>query len=286
MTFWTLMRDGVPTIVWIALAMAAIATVEAWKPLRAFAAGRSARALPNLVLTVIAFATNAVLGSALSLALLEVEARGGGLLRMVELPRWAIALSVIVALDLAFYVAHVAMHHMPLLWSFHRVHHSDAEVDVTTTIRQHPGESLIRYAFIATVAIAIGAPAGAFALYRAISALNGLLAHANVRVPARLDSWLSQLFSTPNFHKVHHSRLAHETNTNYGNILALFDRLLGTYVPSERGTHIAYGLDGLDDPAQQTTAGLLAMPWSVFRTRGTSCVDAAVAQRRGRDGAS
>jgi sterol desaturase/sphingolipid hydroxylase (fatty acid hydroxylase superfamily) len=134
-------------------------------------------------------------------------------------------------------------------------------VDVTTTIRQHPGESLIRYAFMAAFAVVLGPGPAAFALYRAASALNGLLEHANLRAPLWLDSLLSLVTTWPHMHKVHHSRRREETDTNYANLFSLWDRLFGTFTPPCRGTRIAYGLDGLDDPATQTTAGLLALPF-------------------------
>jgi sterol desaturase/sphingolipid hydroxylase (fatty acid hydroxylase superfamily) len=137
---------------------------------------------------------------------------------------------------------------------------------VTTTIRQHPGETLIRYAFTAAFAIALAPGAVAFAVYRAAVALNGLLEHANVRMPLALDRALALVTTWPHMHKVHHSRVPSETNSNYGNLFSFWDRLFGTFTPSERGTKIVYGLDGLDDAATQTTAGLLALPFRGERT--------------------
>jgi sterol desaturase/sphingolipid hydroxylase (fatty acid hydroxylase superfamily) len=171
------------------------------------------------------------------------------------------AVTVVLALDLSFYVAHVAMHKIPSFWRFHRVHHSDPAVDVTTTIRQHPGEGVMRYAFLAAFAIPLGANPGAFAVYRLWSALSGLLEHSNVRMPLWLDGLFSLVFSWPSMHKVHHSRDVRYTDTNYGNIVSLWDRLFLTFTPSKHGTNIAYGLDGFDDPATQTTAALLALPF-------------------------
>ncbi len=141
------------------------------------------------------------------------------------------------------------------------MHHADPAVDVTTTIRQHPGEGVIRYVAMAACAIPLGAEPEAFAVYRAWAAINGLLEHANVRAPAGFDRILALVTTWPHMHKVHHSRRASETNTNYGNIFSLWDRLFATYTPSARGTDIVYGLDGFDDPAAQTTAGLLALPF-------------------------
>jgi sterol desaturase/sphingolipid hydroxylase (fatty acid hydroxylase superfamily) len=167
------------------------------------------------------------------------------------------------------------MHKLPALWRYHSVHHSDPAVDVTTTVRQHPGESLIRYAFLGAFAIALGPGPAAFGIYRAWSALNGLFEHANVRMPLWLDWLLSLVTTWPHMHKIHHSRRPEQTDTNYGNIFSLWDRLFATFTPSRQGTDVHYGLDGLDDPAIQTTAGLLALP---FRDAGTSGARAVVAR--------
>jgi sterol desaturase/sphingolipid hydroxylase (fatty acid hydroxylase superfamily) len=153
------------------------------------------------------------------------------------------------------------MHKIPAFWRFHAVHHSDPEVDVTTTIRQHPGESVIRYVFLAAFAFALGAGPGAFAVYRLASVLNGLLEHANLRAPLWLDRALSLVTTWPHMHKLHHSRSAAQTDTNFANLFSCWDRAFGTFTPSRFGVNISYGLDGLDDPATQTTVGLLALPF-------------------------
>jgi sterol desaturase/sphingolipid hydroxylase (fatty acid hydroxylase superfamily) len=100
-----------------------------------------------------------------------------------------------------------------------------------------------------------------FAVYRLASALNGLLEHANIELPAWLDRAASWVTTWPSFHKVHHSRVPAETDSNYGNLFSFWDRLLGTSMPASRGATVAFGLEGFDHPAQQTTAGLLAMPF-------------------------
>ena len=236
--------------------MAIVALVETAIPLRAH---NRAHVGPNLALTFITFATNAFFNAALVTALARLN--GFGLLRLIPAPALVSGGVTVLLLDFSFYVAHLAMHRIPGFWRYHRVHHADPAVDVTTTIRQHPGEGVIRYAFMATFAFALGASPGAFAVYRAWSALNGLLEHANVRAPLWLDRALSLVTTWPNMHKIHHSRIASQTNTNYGNITSLFDRLFGTFTPSAQGVNVVYGLDGCDDPASQTTAALLAMPF-------------------------
>src|SRR5262245_59698069 len=266
-----LLPSSISTVGGILATMAVVALLETVIPLHARGRWHGAHLGPNLALTFITFATNIVFNVALVMTLMRLRSAGLGVLHMFELPPLVTVLVAVLVLDFSFYVAHVAMHRIPSFWRFHRVHHSDPVVDVTTTIRQHPGEGVIRYAFMGAFAVALGASPGAFAVYRAWSALNGLLEHANVRVPLWLDSVLSLVTTWPNMHKVHHSRTAAETNRNYGNIFSIFDRLFFTFTPSERGASVSYGLDGFDDPAAQTTAGLLAMPFrDVSGTGGTA----------------
>src|SRR6185436_9720769 len=176
-----------------------------------------------------------------------------GLLRWLPSSPVVGGVIAVAALDLSFYAAHVSWHTFPSLWPYHAVHHSDPAVDVTTTIRQHPVESLLRYAAMALTAVLIGPSAVAFAVYRSASAVNGLLEHANVRAPRWLDVPLSLVTTWPHMHKVHHSRTQTQTDTNYGNLLSVWDRLFGTFTPSRAGTTIRYGLDGWDHAHLQTT---------------------------------
>jgi sterol desaturase/sphingolipid hydroxylase (fatty acid hydroxylase superfamily) len=258
--------------------MGIVAMLETVLPLHERGAWGRSHLGPNLALTFITFATNIVFNTALVLTLRWVQSSGWGLLPMMNLP-WIVAATIgVLALDFSFYLAHVTMHKVPVLWRFHRVHHSDLAVDVTTTIRQHPGESVIRYAFMMVAAVALGVSPGVFAVYRLWSAINGLFEHANVRMPRRLDSLLSLVVTTPNMHKVHHSRSAAETDSNYGNIVSFFDRLFRTFTPSHRGLNITYGLEGFDDPARQSTVGLLALPFVDDAVSGTSDVNAGPGQ--------
>lgn len=261
MTVASPMLSSVVTVGLILVAMAVVALAESVIPLHPRGQWSAAHLGPNLTLTGLTFATNLCFNVALVWLLVLLEARGVGLFRLAALPSALALVATVVALDFSFYVAHVAMHWQRAMWRFHRVHHCDPTVDVTTTIRQHPGESVIRYAFMTGFAVVLGAGPGAFAVYRSWSALQGLVEHANVRVPLWLDGLVSLVFSTPNMHKVHHSRVASQTNTNYGNILSCFDRLFGTFTPTVQGVNVVYGLDGFDQPAKQTVSGLLAMPF-------------------------
>ncbi len=260
----TLFAQSGAMIVAILAGMAIVAFVETVVPLHVGERSSRAHVRVNLAITFIAFAANLLLNVALVTMLMAQEGLGVGLLNAFPQPRLVELVVVLLGLDLAFYVAHVAMHKLPALWNYHVVHHSDSVVDVTTTIRQHPGESVIRYAFMAAFAFPLGAGPAAFAVYRAWSALTGLLEHANVRLPLWLDGAIALVATSPNMHKVHHSRRREETDTNYGNVFSFWDRLFRTFTPVSRGTDIPYGLDGYDDRPTQTITGLLSLP---FRSR-------------------
>ena len=245
----------------ILVAMAILALVELAIPLLPGRRGHREHLAPNLVLTLMTFATNAVFNALLVGTLAYLERRGFGLLAAFALSPALAAPLAILALDFSFYVCHVSMHELAPFWRYHRVHHADPALDVTTTIRQHPGEGVVRYAFLAAFAIPLGVSPSAFAVYRVTSVLSGLLEHANIRLPRRLDDALAIVFTWANFHKVHHSRDRRFTNTNFGNLVSLWDRMFATFTPAHAGASVAYGLDGFDDPATQSIRGVLALPF-------------------------
>jgi sterol desaturase/sphingolipid hydroxylase (fatty acid hydroxylase superfamily) len=267
----TLSGNPLTNVPLVLAVMAILSLVEAVAPLHARGPWGKAHRVPNLALTFITFATYLVF-SLVMVAVLGEERDGsrGGLLGLLGFGTASSAALSVLVLDFSFYVAHRAMHRIPLFWRFHRVHHSDPFVDVTTTVRQHPGESLIRFAFTAAFAIPLGASAGELALYRVLQALSGLLEHANLGMSLAADRVLSLVFSWPHMHKVHHSRDARLTDSNFGNIVSWWDRLFATFTPSRCGVAIAYGLEGFDAPALQTTAGLLRMPWSASTSGATA----------------
>jgi sterol desaturase/sphingolipid hydroxylase (fatty acid hydroxylase superfamily) len=224
----------------IAGAMLALAAFEAVRPFtpRPPTASRR-RTLTNLALSALYLGAN----WGFATWLLALGARTlwvPGLLRSV--PAVAQIPLGIVALDLCTYVAHWTLHKVPWLWRAHRVHHADPFVDVTTTLRAHPIEVAWRFAWTAIPAAVLGLPPQAVVVYRLLSALNGLLEHSNLSTPRWVDRALSCFWVTPNLHKIHHADEALLTDTNYGNLLSLFDRLFGTFTSSERASDVTYGL--------------------------------------------
>lgn len=245
--------------------MAALSVVEALIPLHARGELGRRHLFPNLALTFATFATNIVFNSLLFAGLIWLRSRGWGLFNAVHVAPLVATLGAILALDLAWYVTHLSMHRSQTMWRFHAVHHSDPQVDATTTVRQHPGESVIRYAYLAAFAFAVGASPAAFTIYRLWSVLHGLAEHANIRLPQGLDTAITWVFSSPNMHEIHHSRDRRFTDRNYTNIFSIWDRLGGTFTPSRHGRDVDYGLDGEDTAARQSITGLLQAPFRTSR---------------------
>lgn len=251
-------------------AMAVLALLEAVLPLRERTVWSRRHLAPNIGLTVITVVTNVLLNVPLLIALAWSQRQGWGLFHLLDLPLWADLLGAVVVLDLAWYVTHRTLHQTPWLWRLHAVHHSDPIVDVTTAIRQHPAEGIVRYVFLLAFGLVFGVSPTGFALYRIWSALQGQFDHANLRLPLWLDEAISWVSASPNMHKVHHSRDARFTDTNYSSILSIWDRIFGTFMPPQRGLNVAYGLEGYDDPARQSLAGLLRLPDATVANQGAA----------------
>lgn len=149
---------------------------------------------------------------------------------------------IFLLLDFGEYIYHVIMHKVNRLWMFHLVHHSDNVVDVSTTLREHPGENLIRLLFTLVWVFLSGAVLWVFIIRQTIQVFTTLFAHMNYALPNKVDSLLGLVFITPNLHHVHHHYQQPYTNSNYGDVLSIWDRLFGTFrkLPSE---DLVYGVD-------------------------------------------
>lgn len=234
-------------------------SLESLIPLYHVGDGRLRRALPNVGLTVMLLLTNLALSFLAAGVVGFAISHRVGVLFLLRLPVWTNIIVGIAALDLFAYVAHVLLHKMPFTWRFHRVHHSDEAVDVTTAFRQHPGETVWRVLWQLPAIALFGLQLWIVVIYLTVSAANAQLEHANIRLPERLDRWLRLLFVTPNMHKVHHSRLQPETDSNYSNIFSVWDRLFGTYTSRIDFGALRYGIDDTDDGT--TFVALLRMPF-------------------------
>lgn len=194
---------------------------------------------------------------------LLVETRSWGLLQVLEMPAWVAVLIAVIVLDFTIWVQHVLFHAVPALWRLHRMHHADLDFDLTTGLRFHPLELLLSYGVKATVVVAIGAPVLAVLIFEIILNSLALFNHSNARIPLAIDRVLRGLIVTPDFHRVHHSWHADETNSNFGFNLSLWDRFLGTYTPQPRDGHEAMtiGLKQFRDPAWERFDRMLIQPF-------------------------
>jgi sterol desaturase/sphingolipid hydroxylase (fatty acid hydroxylase superfamily) len=202
--------------------------------------------------------------TAVGMALLA-ENVGWGFLNRYAFPDWLALIAGVVALDFVIYLQHVMFHAVPALWHVHRVHHADLDFDTTTGIRFHPVEILLSMLIKYAAIVALGAPPAAVLIFEVLLNATSLFNHGNVRLPLRLDRWLRLLIVTPEMHRVHHSVLVHETNSNFGFNLPWWDRLLGTYKDQPDTGHdgMTIGLDGWrDEKLLERLPGILMLPFN------------------------
>ena len=189
---------------------------------------------------------------------------GWGLLQYLQLPGWLSLVTSVLFLDLIIYLQHLMFHAVPLLWRLHMVHHADLDIDVTTGLRFHPIEILLSMLIKMTVIAALGPPVLAVLIFEI--SLNGtaMFNHGNIRLPEKVDRFLRLLLVTPDMHRVHHSVIIRETNSNFGFNFPWWDRIFGTYraQPVAGHTGMTIGLSQYRKTAQVTFARLLALPFN------------------------
>ena len=185
-----------------------------------------------------------------------------GLLYWLSLPLWLHAVLAILMLDLiGAYLIHVIQHKIAWMWHFHKIHHTDKEVDATTALRHHPVESVFRVGALFVAIIIMGIPIWMVMLYQSLSAFMSQFNHANIHLPHWMDKGLSWIIVSPDMHKVHHSRYQPETDSNYANIFSIWDRLFGTFVTVKDTTSLRYGLDEYQDARYNQVGPLLKVPF-------------------------
>jgi sterol desaturase/sphingolipid hydroxylase (fatty acid hydroxylase superfamily) len=199
----------------------------------------------------------------IGLALLA-EARGFGLFNVIAIPAWVGVVASVVILDFAIYLQHVLFHAVPALWRLHRMHHADLDFDVTTGLRFHPIEILLSMVIKLTVVAALGAPALAVLLFEVLLNATSTFNHSNVRIPLGSERVLRWLVVTPDMHRVHHSILLRETNSNFGFNLPWWDRLFGTYRAQPAAGHEAMTI-GIEQFRDSRELGLDRMLLQPFR---------------------
>ncbi len=192
------------------------------------------------------------------------QSRQWGVLSLADWPNWVEIVVAVTVLDLAIYLQHVLFHSVPLLWRLHMVHHADLDFDVTTGLRFHTLEIVLSAFIKLAVVAALGPPAIAVVIFEVLLNATSMFNHSNVRMPTGLDRVLRFVVVTPDMHRVHHSVIRRETNSNYGFNLPWWDFLLGTYrdQPQEGHERMTIGITHLRDEKQnERLPGILSMPF-------------------------
>ncbi|MEG0849030.1 MAG: sterol desaturase family protein [Flavobacterium sp.] len=184
-----------------------------------------------------------------------------------EIPIWLYTIIGLLLLDLiGAYLVHFIQHKAKFLWRFHVIHHTDTWIDTTTANRHHPGESIIRFVFTTLGVLIVGSPMWMVFLYQTLSVIATQFNHANISLPNKLDVFLSYFIVSPNMHKVHHHYVLPYTDSNYGNIFSVWDRLFGTFttLPKEE---LIYGVDTHMQPEENNQLkNLLKIPFQKLRS--------------------
>lgn len=241
--------------------------LEGALPLFKFKYKKWKHAWPNLFFTF----TTVIINFALAFLLLKtadwVTVNNFGLINWLpEMPLWLYAILGVLLLDfIGAYLAHYVEHKVKPLWKIHLVHHSDHHVDTTTANRHHPLESIIRFGFTMLGVFIIGTPIAIVFLYQSLSLIATQFTHANIKMPKTADKILSYVFISPDMHKVHHHYKLPYTDSNYGNIFSIWDRLFGTYMEYDR-EQIVYGVDTFPNAVENASLKhLLKQPFHKYR---------------------
>jgi sterol desaturase/sphingolipid hydroxylase (fatty acid hydroxylase superfamily) len=242
----------------------AMALWEAAAPRRPRSYSRLTRWPSNLAIVVLNTGLVRILlsATAVSLAALGTQ-RSWGLLNNLPLPSWGRIIISVILLDLAIYLQHIMFHAVPALWRVHRMHHADLDFDVTTGARFHPIEIILSVLIKFGVIAATGASAAGVLVFEVLLNATSMFNHGNVRVPVGLDRYLRWLVVTPDMHRVHHSIVVAETNSNFGFNLPWWDRLLGTYRAQPAAGHegMTIGIEQFRDGRELWLDRMLLQPF-------------------------
>ncbi len=252
----------------LAFFLVILTTVAFWEyiaPRRALTNDKWQRWFANLSLVIIDSTVVRFLLPVLpvSMALL-VQEQGWGILNIIDLPEWIkIALAVVI-LDFVVYLQHMIFHYLPVFWRFHRMHHTDLDMDVTTGNRFHPIEIVLSVGIKLATVILIGPPVVAVVIFEIVLNATSQFNHGNILIPKSVDRWLRLVVVTPDMHRVHHSVIPRETDSNFGFCLPWWDHLCNTYKPQPEQGHLEMniGLKEFRDSKKLTLSKLLIQPFT------------------------
>ena len=221
----------------------------------------------NIVFTLITIMVNLIGAMGILLAVRFNEVYGFGLLNIFELPTWLYVIIGLVLLDLiGAWLIHWIQHSVKWMWKFHLIHHTDPHVDATSGLRAHPGENIFRLFFTTLAVIVTGASFGLVMMYQTLSVFFAHFTHANIKIPHKIDKYLSYILVTPNFHKVHHHYVQPYTDSNYGNIFSIWDHIFGTVKELDIMKELVYGIDThMERYEHSSIKNLLMIPFQPYR---------------------
>lgn len=249
-------------LVWIFICISANWIVELIIPLVKFDYKKLKHAAVNMVFLAMDVSLNLIFGMLSVGVFIWLSANQFGILNMMDLPIWVELLIAIAALDFsAQYLVHYLLHKVPFMWRFHMVHHSDTTVDATSATRHHPGDYAFREIFALIVIVIFGIPLAYYLFYRMATVFFSYFTHANFYMPKKLDKIISYVFVTPNMHKFHHHFEMPWTDTNFGNIFSIWDRMFGTLTYDDP-KKVTFGLDLLDSTKDQNILYQLKIPFN------------------------
>ncbi|MBO6606157.1 sterol desaturase family protein [Psychroserpens sp.] len=249
--------------------------LEGSLPLFNFTYKKWKHAIPNFFFTLTTIIINFGLAFLLVASADWVKETQFGIINWIpNLPLWAYVFLGVLLLDfIGAYLAHYVEHKVKPLWMIHLVHHTDHNVDTTTANRHHPLESVIRFVFTLAGVFIVGTPIAIVMLYQSLSLVATQFSHANIKLPRRVDSALSYVIVSPDMHKVHHHYVLPYTDSNYGNIFSIWDRIFGTFMTLERDA-IVYGVDTFPDEEKNSNIkDLLKQPFHKYRKPTTINVE-------------
>lgn len=243
---------------------------EALSPRRAQQLSRKQRWPVNLGLAVFnMLIMRLTVGSLAYLSAVDATERGVGLLNWLAAPEWLAIVVTLLVLDFAIYCQHILSHKWPLLWRLHQVHHTDLEFDATTAVRFHPLEILLSMFYKVLCIYLLGANPWAVIAFEIILNAAATFNHSNINIPVALDKKLRWLIITPDMHRIHHSTVQCETDSNYGFSISCWDRLCRTYIadPQHDQTNMAIGLALFRQASDLSFWKLLQLPFKPQRHR-------------------
>jgi sterol desaturase/sphingolipid hydroxylase (fatty acid hydroxylase superfamily) len=232
-------------------------------PYRPVTVSKSKRWINNISLTIFnSILMHLIFSAAIVSTALYVEKNRTGILNITEMPESIEIAVTLIFMDFMLYIWHLLNHEMPLLWRFHRVHHSDLNMDVSTATRFHIGELSVSAVIKIALIFFIGASAAGIAIFEGTLVLCSQFHHSSVKVPKWLESFFWILFVPPSMHRIHHSVIIKERNTNYGTIFSVWDRIMGTLLSTVNQEGIRIGVGAYTRPERLNFHQLLLMPFT------------------------